>query len=336
MHFTGVRFARFCAVLLAAGVVCAQDGEPVFRTTSELVLVDVQVVNNKTRTAATSLSKEHFQVFDEVAPQTISFFSRDELPLSLVMLFDVTDTVRPVIRRLSTTARTALEHLKPEDEVAVMICSASATLVDGFTTDRERTMEAIGRAAAAKSDEASFFNDDLYRAAEQSAKASNPSSRRVVIWFTDGLPNIPSERMQATFGKSVPKGELHTEAEAFRMLHESGTVVTPMILKSSISLAAYTFGMLLSGPPSKSNPPGDAHKYAELTGGQAFPMRGKNVDERLAVMIDSLRSRYTIGYRPAESKPAGSYCKLRVALAPGVPLRVKEWSVLAREGYYRK
>ena len=49
-----------------------------------------------------------------------------------------------------------------------------------------------------------------------------------------------------------------------------------------------------------------------------------------------LRSRYTIGYRPTDSKPAGSFCRVRVALTPGAPLRPKEWQVLVREGYYRK
>jgi hypothetical protein len=142
--------------------------------------------------------------------------------------------------------------------------------------------------------------------------------------------------MQARFGKSVPKGELHTEEQALRRLNESGAVVTPMILRSAISLFGYTTGMLYSGPPSKLNPPGNPRKYAELTGGQAYQVSGKDAEARLAGLIDELRSRYVIGYRPRESKPAGAYCKLRVTLAPGAPLRAGEWMVLAREGYYRK
>ena len=82
-------------------------------------------------------------------------------------------------------------------------------------------------------------------------------------------------------------------------------------------------------------PPGDAHRYAELTGGDALGLRGANVEQRLAAMIDELRARYTIGYVPSQLKPAGTFCKLRVEIAPSGSLRSAEWRVLARKGYYR-
>ena len=93
---------------------------------------------------------------------------------------------------------------------------------------------------------------------------------------------------------------------------------------------------VMEGPWVKSYPPGDARKYAELTGGQAMSLRGKKADERLGELIDDLRARYTVGYRPAERKPAGTFCKLRVELAPAGALRPKEWTALARQGYYRR
>ena len=65
-------------------------------------------------------------------------------------------------------------------------------------------------------------------------------------------------------------------------------------------------------------------------------MRGRNVEERLAEDIDDLRARYTIGYRPSAEKPAGTFCCVKVSLAPAAPLRPQEWRVLARAGYYRR
>jgi hypothetical protein len=93
---------------------------------------------------------------------------------------------------------------------------------------------------------------------------------------------------------------------------------------------------VFESPWRKSYPPGDAHKYAEATGGEAMELRGKNAGERLGDLIDELRARYTIAYRPSEAKPTGTLCKLRVSLATGSALRAKEWSILARQGYYRK
>jgi hypothetical protein len=325
-----------CGMLLATACCSsssAQDAAPVFRSTSELVLVDVQVINKKTKTATATLQQQDFQVSEDGALQGIKFFGRDTLPLSIVFLFDLTDSVRSVLKELAGGAKVALAHLKPEDEVAVMVYAASARMVDDFTTDRARSVAAIEKAARDESEEAAFFNEAVYQAAMQLERSANPSSRRVVIWLTDNLPNVPTEWMRADHGASVPKGALHTEKEAIRALHETGVVVAPL-LKSSLFWHVFS---LTEAPWRGGYPPGDAHKYAEWTGGQAMNLSGgKRADERLAQLIDDLRSRYTIGYQPLDAKPPGTFCKLRVTLAPGGPLRAKDWNVLARTGYYRK
>jgi VWFA-related protein len=326
---------RFCLAVLAAGRAFAQD-PPTFRATTELVLVDVQVQHRKTKTAAPPLQPQDFQIYEDGVRQEIKSFSRDQLPLSLVLMFDLTDSVRPVLRRLAAGAKSALLHLKPEDEVAVMSYAASASLIADFTRDHGQTIAAIEKAAGEKSDEAAFFNEAVYRAAMQLHQSGNPMGRRVIIWLTDNLPNVPTEWMRAHAGASVTKGGLHTEQEAVRALHESGTVVAPLLLRDLKMMPLYALMGAFEAPWRGSHPPGDANKYAEWTGGLVMKLGGKQVEERLADLIDELRSRYTIGYRPSEIKAPGTLCKLRVVLAPDGPLRPKEWNVLARAGYYRK
>ncbi|HWF48387.1 MAG TPA: VWA domain-containing protein [Bryobacteraceae bacterium] len=313
-------------LLLAALPVRAQDQTPVFRATSELVLVDVQVLHTKTREPAPLLQAGDFQVSEEGVSQRILQFSRDEFPLSAVLLFDLTDSVRGVLKRLAEGATTALEHFKANDEVAVMVYSGHATVVDGFTTDRARTVRAIAKAATMKSDEPAYFNEAVYQAAAELRHAATPANRRVIIWLTDNLPNVPYRKQDAA----------HTEVEAFRALHEEGVVVAPILMKSSLWAVLGPILQATEGPYKKSFPPGDARKYAELTGGQAVGLRGKRPEERLAQLIDELRARYTIGYRPSDPQPAGTFRKIRVELVPSGTLRPKEWIVVAREGYYRK
>lgn len=149
------RCLAVCITLFGAAA-WAQDGAPVFRATSELVLLDVRVIQNKTNTAAGQLHAKDFEITEDSVPQKISFFDRDQLPLPVVLLFDLSDSVRGVLHRLAAGAQTALDHLKPEDEMAVMVYAASASLVDGFTRDHSRTVAAVERAAAMKSDEAAF------------------------------------------------------------------------------------------------------------------------------------------------------------------------------------
>jgi VWFA-related protein len=321
-----MRIAALLSLLLAATGLCAQDQTPVFRTTSELVLLDVQVLRTKTGTPSPALQAADFQVSEQGVPQEILHFSRDEFPLSVVLLFDLTDSVNGVLKRLAEGAKTALEHFKAADEVAVMVYSGHATLIDSFTTHRARTVRAIEKAAAMTSDEPAYFNEAVYQAAVELRQAGTAANRRVVIWLTDNLPNVP-------YRKEYPA---HTEMEAFRALHEEGVVVAPILLKSSFWAVLGPIVQATEASHKKAFPPGDARKYAELTGGQTVGIRGKRPEERLAQLIDELRARYTIGYRPSDPQPAGTFRRIRVELAPSRTLRPKEWTVLAREGYYRK
>jgi len=207
-----------------------------------------------------------------------------------------------------------------------MVYSGHAHLVDGFTTDRARTGHAIEKAASMTSDEPAYFNEAVYQAAVELRQAGSPVNRRVVIWLTDNLPNVPYNKKYAA----------HTEVEALRALHEEAVVVAPILLRSALWVVLGPMVRAAEAPQEKSFPPGDARRYAEWTGGQAVGLRGKQPEERLAQLIDELRARYTIGYRPSDPQPAGTFRKVHVELAPSRTLRRKEWTVLARQGYYRK
>lgn len=317
-------------LLIAAGTAAAdqppaaagEDATPAFRTNSELVLVDVSVIDKKTRTSISELSRDQIQIFEDGAAQEIRSFTRDETPLSVVLLFDLTASSRPVLARFATTASQALSHLKPRDEVAVMTYASRAFMVEGFTTDRARTAAAIQRAPQSPVGGGALFNEAVYQAAAQLRQSAAPASRRVIVWFTDNMPNIGDKKA-------------HTEMEAIQILHEEGITVAPLLLKSWMSHLIAP-GIEIAASAHKNNPPGDATKYAEISGGMAIKTDARNAEARLADMIDHLRARYTVGYRPSGTKPAGTFCRIRVTLTSGAALRPADWIVLAAAGYYRK
>jgi VWFA-related protein len=317
-----------------------RQDDAVFRSTTDLVLLDVQVVHNKTHVAAGDLQAQDLLVFEDGAPQKILFFGRDQLPLSVFFLFDLTKSDRAVLRRFAEGAKAALERLKPEDECAVGVYGAAAQLLDPFTRDRARTAAAIARAGTLSSNEAAFFNQAVFQSAAYLQYSASPRSRRILLWLTDNYPNSPTHLHLRSHAGSLKGAWPHTEEEAIRKLHESGAVVMPLMSRDpffpverakEIDIRTYEHEN-----PGKRYPPGDAKKYAEITGGFAFELHGNDVAGRLAEVIDDLRSLYTIGFRPTEERPAGTFCRIKVALAPDAPLRSKEWLTLAREGYYRK
>jgi VWFA-related protein len=304
----------------------AAPPEPVIRVSVDLVVVDAQVVHKKTGRPVGGLQREDFELFEDGVRQQIVSFSQDRLPLSIVFLFDLTESVRPVLKPLAVGALAALEHLKPEDETAVMVYAASAKLLQAFTTDRALTVAAIEKASSMDSDEAAFFNEGVFQAASQAAKAKNPASRRVIVWLTDNVPNVPSA------------GKAHTEIEALHELLESGTVVSALLERSAMSNA---MTVLYSKNPifamgRKHNPPGDVYKYAEQTGGQVMKSGKEEVAAKLADLIDQIRTRYSLGYRAPVEQPSGKFCEIKLKVSPDVLKREGQVVVKAKRGYYRR
>jgi len=330
-------------LLAAQGLAGTEDSglnqeESTFHADVHLVLVDVQVINKKTHQIAGSLKQDDLRVYEDGVQQQISAFSQDKLPLSIILLIDLTDSVRPVLQSLSQGALLALQHLRPQDQVAVLVYSASTYHVQGFTTDHSLAAAAIERAAHLKSREAAFFNEGIYQAAMYLSAVKNADSRRVILWFTDNVPNIPSDQVKERDGKSLAGKDLHTQKQALEQLFRTGTVVCTL-LKRSLMSDEEDARIRSEGGADRidrmMHPPGDVYKYANATGGLVVESSEKKLPAKLAELIDDLRLRYTLGYSPSVAKPHGSFCTLKVELAPEVKKLRKELVVEARQGYYR-
>ena len=307
----------------------------VFRVKSQLVMVDAQVVNKKTGRAVQDLTQDDFELLEDGVSQPITAFSQDEEPLSVVLLFDLTDSVRPVLKSLAAGALDALQHLKSQDRVCVMTYSASVQMIQDFTTDRELAAHAVETVAGMKSDEAAFFNEGIYQAADWLARYSAPANRRVIIWFTDDVPNFPSDDVRARYGRSLGKAALHTEKEAEKELLRTDVSVYTLLEQSDISEqqeAGRRADLFATKVSEMQNPPGDVFKYAKISGGSVVEADRKHASERLAKVIDDIRMRYSLAYHPPGEKPAGKFCKIKVKVAPEAG---KNLLVQAKQGYYR-
>src|SRR6266849_6872897 len=137
-------------LIAACGTCFSQDKEPtdVIRVNTDLVVFDAQVIDKKTKRVIGDLTKEDFEVSDNGVRQQISYFSRDELPLSIMLLLDVSGSVRPILHQIRDGALNALQRLKPDDQVAVMAFATTRELVVDFTKDRAMVSKRIEAATA--------------------------------------------------------------------------------------------------------------------------------------------------------------------------------------------
>ena len=295
----------------------ANDGQaPVIRVSTQYVVLDALVEEEKTGAPVADLKANDFTVLEDGKTQSISYFTHDQLPLSVVLLFDLTETVQATLKPLAQGAHEMLAHLKPQDEVSIMVFSSHTELLQDFTTDRGLASAAIERAADMKTNDGTFIHEDMYEAIGQALKSTVPQSRRVLVWLTDGTANFENARTQKTIGKEAPP-YLHSKAEATARLLQSGVSVAALIdrsagtdaLLAAVDVSPFSF---FAGGRT-----GDINRYADLTGGPVLKTSKKEVAARLAALIDQLRARYTLGYKPGLVKPAGSFCKVQVKLTSG-------------------
>lgn len=344
---------RYAAIFLACALsisCCAHAQQstpepispvPLLHISSNLVLLDVLAAERKTGWLIPHLTANDFILREDGVPQKISYFSQNKLPLSIVLLFDLTDSVRPEMKDLAAGALDALKHLKPEDEVAVMVFSSSARTLQPFTKDRAAVAAAIQQAALMKSDEATFLDEDVYEGAETALTSTIPDSRRVLVFFTDGTANFVNPLTRKFYGKQAP-ARLHSESEVLQRLLESGVVVSALIdrwaaTNAIIATEAVNPLSYLFGTAPRLN---GIERYATQTGGPVLHGSGHRVAEKLAALIEEIRGRYTIGYVPSAGQPAGKFCRLQLKLKSQAfithpELKHGRYIVATRAGYYR-
>ena len=298
--------------LLVFPSVRAQEIDPndVIKVNTDLVIFDAQVIDKKTRKVFGGLRREDFEVYEENVKQPIAYFSQDQLPLSVLLLLDISRSVTPIIEQVGAGANDALQRLKPEDEVAVMAFADYPKLIQPFTKDRKVTADKISEASRTFLGHGTFLNEALHDAAEQMNNASNPTNRRAVIVVTDNI---------------APAGGKFGKDKVIADLLESGTVVYGLVVRAAIGKV---FNILSFGTIHAVN------SYCEETGGEVLGADRNEVDTRLAEMFTRLRTRYTLGFRPPENSEEGKFRRVKVQLTPASMKTNRKLVVRARNGYY--
>ena len=103
------------------------------KTRTDLVNVGVLARQKKTGRIVTNLIKDDFTIFEDGVRQTVSYFSQERLPLSIILLVDRAGCINAFNDRIRAATIKAFGDLKPEDEVAIMTFSNKVALAQPFT-----------------------------------------------------------------------------------------------------------------------------------------------------------------------------------------------------------
>ena len=287
----------------------------------DLVTVDALVLKKDTARVVGDLKQGDFIISEDGTKQSISHFSQDSLPLSVLLLIDRGGCLDPFGNEVRRAALDALPRLKPADEVAVMSYHNHTELLQEFTQNRRLIEDALNHVPPHDEEANHCLNKAFDQAANYMVKAGNPVGRRVVIVITGVTRNF-----DCTDG---PSGKAVTQS-----VFESGSVVCGIIPRSAdqrmengIMRWATRIGGL-TGAHSMN-----IQTLAEETGGEVLEDKPQNLDSTFNTLVTHLRTRYSLAFVSTNKKRDGSLRKLKIDLAPATQKSQGKLVVKARRSY---
>jgi Ca-activated chloride channel family protein len=249
------------------------------------------------------LNQNAFSVFDNGIEQEITYFSDTDAPVSLGILFDVSDSMSGT---KIGKARKALERFintsHPNDEYFLIAFNNRAQLLLDRTRDGEAVLNKL-TLVNPKNNTALY--DACYLGIEKVTRGTHQKKAMLII--SDGQDNAS----RYNFG------------EVRRLMKESDVVV-------------YAVG-IMDGRDSGSSDGlmGKAFldELTSVTGGKAFyPETDVEMDEIFERIALELRHQYSIGYTPNDFQTDGKWHKVKVKVKP--PRGLPRLTVRSREGYF--
>jgi Ca-activated chloride channel family protein len=315
----GLKIVRWSAVIIFLVLMCqrplrAQDQDQdqseqsTLRVSVNLVLLDATVKTKAGRIMG-DLKKDDFEVREDGVPQKVEIFGRDELPLEVALVLDLSDSIGPFIGPLREAATTALGALKPEDQVALFTFATEAELRVPFTSDKSKIAEQFG---SFKVGGATNINDGIFVAAKYLLGAP-PKGRRVIILISDDV---------GTDAGGQGTHDIVTQAIA------SDAVLYNLKIPGYNPASTLFYAAMVPGLVN-------IRKVMDQTGGEIFDVKDvANLDAEFRALIARIKTRYTLGYYTQANGATGKPHKLEVRLKSSFGKKGHDYVVLAKNGYY--
>ena len=316
--------------------------EDAVRLETYLVNLNISATDSAGR-AIPDLTKDDFKVLEDGVAQPLSFFSPQQSPFNLVLLIDLSGSMREEIDLIRETALHFLEIISSLDSVAVVIFTTDVVVVSNLTKDRDDLRDSIDFMLAPAGG-TSFYDALGYGMVEVLRKVRG--QRNAIITITDGEDNALQARLELrVVGAAIAQGSFLTFEELLEGAAENDALIYPIHLAPAPPQSVVTTGspapivsLRTSSDPRKlvtaaltEIATNQLRSLADASGGRFYHADRiedlKGVFEKVAA---ELRTVYSVAYTPTNLNFDGLFRRIRVqANKPGVVLRT-------RPGYHAK
>jgi Ca-activated chloride channel family protein len=286
------------ALLLAAASATLLHAQQRFRAGIELVSLNVTVTDGTGR-YVTDLNQDEFEVFEDGARQTVTFFTRTQQPISLALLLDTSASMEERMGIAQEAAIGFAHHLQKDDQAEVIDFDSQVRILSPFTNDAAALEKAI-RATTANGS-TSLYNAiyiSLKDLKKIRAASTSDIRRQAIVLLSDG-----------------------DDTSSLIEFDE----VLDLAKRSEVSI--YTIGLRQGEIARREFKEAEfvLRQLSQETGGRAFfPTDARELPKIYQAIWEELSSQYTMGYSSSNPKRDGAWRRIQVrTLRPGLAARTK-------------
>ena len=273
------------------------------RVDTSLVLVPVHA-STKVGTPITDLTEANFRVFEDGVEQKVTYFAKQDAPVSVGLVFDSSGSMTHKIRKSAEAAAAFFKTANAGDEFFLVEFGERPKLTMPFTPDSD---EIYRKLVQSKPFGRTSLIDAIHLALVHMKNARH--ARKAIVILSDGGDN----RSRLT------RGEIKSA------LLESDVQMYAMGIFDRDERAKHT--------AEEENGPRLLDDLAAQTGGRVYPVDNLDDLESISTTLgNALRNEYLLGYVPSNESRDGKYRKVKVNLvvSDGMPAL----NVSYRRGYY--
>lgn len=245
------------------------------RVDVHLIQVTATVTNGKGEFVK-GLKRDAFRIAEDGAPQRISYFGGEQVPLELMVAVDISGSMADAVPQLKEAVRRFLGALRPQDQVTLIGFNDNIFTLARREADARVRVRAVDRLAA-------WGGTALYDAIAESVKhLERRQGRKAVVVFSDGEDQSSHVTMDAVV----------------RIVGESDATV--FAVGQGRATREGTLQKIL-------------RRLAAVSGGRAFFTRHiDELDEAFRRILDELSHQYLMAYPPTNATRDGTWRKITV------------------------
>lgn len=295
--------------------------EPPIKLSTQVVNVDVTVVDKKSGRLYTNLTRKNFTIYEDGVKQETTNFASGEGPMTAVLLLEnsyrnrrYTSYYDPTFAQeiFQSAATFVRSFVKPDDHVALVTYSMKPKVVQDFTGDSGRLYQAV---IAAYRDTLNFSEANIYDSLSfvlLGGKAIQLFEEEAGESQYTGLEEIEGHSAVILVTLGIDTFSRLTYDKAMKIVSRAGV---PIFIVGVGNLFFKKYGDNL--PPEFRmeflQAQNGLNTFAKLSGGVYFPMTFESEIPSIMRSIEGmLRSQYSLGYSPTNTRREGKDRKLKV------------------------